>query len=145
MRMGGMEINVRQRVQQPPQRVFALLSDPRQRPRWQGSLSAVEMIDAGEPRLGMRWRERPYGLSQVTLVISEFEPDRLWGEQFESSLANGSISVRLTAAGAGATDLDLRATVLLRGPLALATAIARRVLQREVRRDLAHIDRVLCG
>lgn len=138
-----MDFSLRQRVQHAPQRVFALLSDPRQRPRWQGSLSAVEMLDAGEPRLGMRWRERPYGLSQVALVISAFEPDRLWAEQFESSLASGSMSVRLTAVGADATDLDLRATVLLRGPPALATGVAKRLLQREIRRDLAHIERVL--
>jgi uncharacterized protein YndB with AHSA1/START domain len=140
-----MELNLRQRVQHAPHRVFALLSDPRQRPRWQGSLSAVEMLDAGEPRLGMRWRERPYGLSRVALVISEFEPDRLWAEQFESSLASGWMNVRLTAVGADATDIDLRATVLLRGPLALATGVAKRLLQREIRRDLAHIERVLRG
>lgn len=138
-----MELNVRQRIAHPPHRVFALLSDPRQRPRWQGSLSAVEMLDTGEPRLGMRWRERPYGLSQVALQISEFEPNRLWGEQFESSLASGSMSVRLTAVEPDSTELDLRATVRLRGPLALAAGIARRLLQREIHRDLAQVGHVL--
>jgi uncharacterized protein YndB with AHSA1/START domain len=138
-----MEFNLRQRVQHAPQRVFALLADPRQRPRWQASLSAVEMIDGGEPRLGMRWRERPYGLSQVALEISAFEPDRLWAEQFESRVASGSMSVRFAPAGAGATDLDLHATVTLRGPLALATGVAKRLLQREIRRDLARIEQVL--
>jgi hypothetical protein len=138
-----MQFNLRQRVQHAPPRVFALLSDPRQRPRWQASLSAVEMLDDGEPRVGMRWRERPYGLSQVALVISGFERDRLWAEQFESSLASGSMSVRFTPVGADATDLDLQATIALRSPLALATWLARRLLQREIRRDLARIEQVL--
>ena len=36
---------------------YAYLADPRNRPEWQSSLSSVEMLDEGEPRVGMRWRD----------------------------------------------------------------------------------------
>ena len=36
---------------------FAYLADPRNRPEWQSSLRRVELLDEGEPRVGMRWRD----------------------------------------------------------------------------------------
>ena len=41
----------------PVEVAFAYLADPRNRPEWQSSLKSVEMLDDGEPRVGMRWRD----------------------------------------------------------------------------------------
>jgi hypothetical protein len=141
----GMELDLRYRIAHAPSGVFQLLADPRQRPRWQRSLSAVEMLDSGEPRLGMRWRERPYGLARIALAISAFERDRLWGEQFDSPLARGSMIVRFTARGADATDLDLHATIELRAGLPLLAPAIAGLLRREILHDLASVERVLRG
>ena len=45
-------------VPAPRPDVFDFLADPRNRPRWQASLDRVEMIDEGEPHVGMRWVDR---------------------------------------------------------------------------------------
>jgi uncharacterized protein YndB with AHSA1/START domain len=59
---------------------FDYLADPRNRPEWQSSLRAVEMLDDGEPRVGMRWRDLTSARIAPEMVITEMEPERLWAE-----------------------------------------------------------------
>jgi uncharacterized protein YndB with AHSA1/START domain len=67
-------------VPAPRPRVFAYLADPRTRPEWQASLDRVEMIDDGEPRVGMRWIDRLKGGASFELQICGLEPDVMWAE-----------------------------------------------------------------
>ena len=67
-------------VPAPRSDVFDFLSDPRTRPQWQASLDRVEMIDEGEPHVGMRWVDRlKLGLA-FELQIIGMEPDDMWAE-----------------------------------------------------------------
>ena len=59
---------------------FEFLADPRNRPQWQSSLRAVEMIDDGVPRVGMRWRDLTSAGVVPEMVITEMEHDLLWAE-----------------------------------------------------------------
>ena len=53
---------------------FAYLADPRNRPEWQSSLRRVELLDEGEPRVGMRWRDHTAVRMAPEMVITELEP-----------------------------------------------------------------------
>jgi uncharacterized protein YndB with AHSA1/START domain len=138
------ELSLQHRIEQPVARVFALLSDPRQRPRWQASLSGVEMIDPGPPRVGMRWRERPGGLARFALAITELEAERRWAERFEGP-ASGSIALAFTPDGPRATRLEVRVAVDLRGPFKLLGPLLAQLLPLAIRADLARAERLLAG
>lgn len=132
-----------QSLAQPVAKVFALLSDPRKRPQWQSSLSSVELLDLGEPRVGMRWREAPHGLVSFSLEISRFERDRVWEERLDCALMQGCVCLHFAPAPADSTALQVEVALELRGPLALAAPLVRRVLEREMRNDLYRAERVL--
>ena len=59
---------------------FAYLADPRNRPEWQSSLKAVDLLDEGEPRVGMRWLDLTSARIAPEMVITEMEHDVLWAE-----------------------------------------------------------------
>jgi uncharacterized protein YndB with AHSA1/START domain len=138
-----MQLSVRHTIRRPVAQVFALLSDPRQRPNWQASVSRVELLDAGEPRVGQRWRERPHGLVLCSLEIITLEPDRAWAERVDSAIARGVIALRFEAVDPACTELTVDVTLELRGPLKLGAPIARRLLMREIHRDLTRAAQVV--
>lgn len=59
---------------------FAYLADPRNRPEWQSSLRSVELLDDGEPRVGMRWLDHTAVGMAPEMVITELEPNVFWAE-----------------------------------------------------------------
>ena len=65
----------------PVEVAYAYLADPRNRPEWQASLSSVEMLDEGEPRVGMRWQDHTVVGLVPRMEITEMEPGELWVEQ----------------------------------------------------------------
>ena len=67
-------------VPAPRADVYDVLADPRNRPRWQASLERVEMIDEGEPHVGMRWVDRLRFGPAFELQIIGMEPDEMWAE-----------------------------------------------------------------
>ena len=67
-------------VPAPRADVFDFLADPRNRPRWQATLDRVEMIDEGEPHVGMRWVDRLKLGAAFELQIVGLEPDEMWAE-----------------------------------------------------------------
>ena len=137
-----MQLECDQVVPRPIERVFAFLADPRNRPRWQSSLSAVEMLSDGEPRVGMRWRERPGGLVPFDMQISAYEPNQLWAEQLHGAGIAGQISLRFAAEGGG-TKIHVSVTLNLPKPLELASSLLRPLIEATVRRDLASIEHLL--
>jgi uncharacterized protein YndB with AHSA1/START domain len=143
MRSPSFELSHRTTFEQPCAAVFALLSDPRLRPRWQRSLRSVELIDAGEPRLGMRWQERPHGLMTFELQITAYEPERLWAEQFTCRIASGTLELRFIPEGSASTRVDVRAVVNLHGPARAGSRVAALLLRREMTGDLALAQRAL--
>lgn len=67
-------------VAAPRREVFDYLADPRHRPAWQASLDRVELIDHGEPRVGMRWIDHVRVGPPFELQIIGMEPPELWAE-----------------------------------------------------------------
>ena len=67
-------------VAAPRPTVFAYLADPRNRPEWQASLRDVELLDEGEPFVGMRWVDHVKAGPAFELQIVGMEPDRVWAE-----------------------------------------------------------------
>ena len=65
----------------PVEEAFAYLADPRNRPEWQSSLRSVEMLDDGEPRVGMRWRDHTVVGLVPQMEITTLEPGELWVEK----------------------------------------------------------------
>jgi len=60
---------------------FAYLADPRNRPEWQSSLRSVEMLEEGQPRVGMRWRDHTVVGLVPQMEITTLEPGALWVEK----------------------------------------------------------------
>ena len=59
---------------------FAYLVDPLNRPEWQSSLKAVEVLDAGEPRVGQRWLDRTALGIVPRMETTALEEGRRWSE-----------------------------------------------------------------
>ena len=68
------------RIPAPRAQVYAYLADPRHRAEWQAGLVRVEMVDEGEPRVGMRWVDHLTGGLSFDLQIIGMEPERMWAE-----------------------------------------------------------------
>lgn len=93
---------------------FAYLADPRNRPQWQSSLASVEMLDEGEPRVGMRWRDRTSLGVVPEMEITALAPGELWAEsgrwrrvravlvlRFEPTSSGCSVGVAFRVSGGG--------------------------------------------
>jgi uncharacterized protein YndB with AHSA1/START domain len=65
----------------PVEEAFAYLADPRNRPQWQSSLRSVEMLDGGQPRVGMRWLDHTVVGLVPQMEITTLEPGELWVEK----------------------------------------------------------------
>lgn len=98
----------------PLQVAYDYLADPRNRPEWQSSLKGVEMIDEGEPRVGMRWRDRTAARIVPEMEITVLEPGKVWAEvgrwrsisallvlKFEPSATGCVVDVRFHVAAPG--------------------------------------------
>jgi hypothetical protein len=80
---------------------FAYLADPRNRPEWQSSLRAVEVLDEGEPRVGMRWRDLTSTLIAPEMVITEMEPDLVWAETGRWQAIEADLTLRFAPSDEG--------------------------------------------
>ncbi|MCW2818163.1 MAG: Polyketide cyclase / dehydrase and lipid transport [Marmoricola sp.] len=63
-----------------PEVAFAYLSDPVNRPEWQSSLKAVEVLDAGEPHVGQRWLDRTAVGVVPRMETTALEAPTRWAE-----------------------------------------------------------------
>ena len=71
-------------VAAPRRVVFDYFADPRNRPEWQASLAAIQLLDPlapdEEPYVGLRWVDQVKVGPPFELQISRLERDRLWSE-----------------------------------------------------------------
>jgi len=137
-----MEIRLDQVIAAPPERVFHFFADPRQRPRWQRSLSQISLLTPGEPGLGTRWRESPVGLGAVTLEVTTHEPPRQWAERGSSALGELHLTLAFTPEGAG-TRVALNATFGFPRPLRVVAWLMKPLILREIQNDMARAARIL--
>ena len=134
------ELNKTLRV--PPASAFEYFADPRNRPNWQRSLRRVELITAGPPALGTRWREWPLGLGEVELEIVRFERDRVWAEEAQTRLGRLTLVLVFEPAPTG-TRLGVEATLTLPPWASWADRAVAPLVRREIEGDLQRAARAL--
>jgi hypothetical protein len=123
---------------------FAYLADPANRPEWQSSLRSVDLIDAGPPRVGQRWRDRTAPGLVPEMVITDLEPDVRWAETgtWRRIAADLTLEFAPTASGCRVdAAFGVRAPGLL-APLGWAATAAGLLA---VRSDLGRAGRILAG
>jgi hypothetical protein len=121
---------------------FAYLADPRNRPEWQSSLRAVEMLDEGEPRVGMRWRDLTSARIAPEMVITEIEPGVLWAETGRWRALEADLELGF-APRDGGCSVAVAFGVRGRGPLRPVGWAATRAGLFAVRSDLRRAARIL--
>lgn len=128
--------------------VFAYLADPRTRPEWQASLARVELLDEGEPRVGMRWVDHLKGGASFSLQIIGMEEDRMWAEVGRT----GPLTAFLTLlfddeSSGGVPGTRVRVVARVRGQRLLRPVgwLATAAMSALVRVDLPRVARILEG
>lgn len=135
-------MNVAVRFSAPREPVFRYLADPRHRPAWQSSLRAVEMIDDGEPRVGLRWRDVTRPGLVPELWISALEPGRLWAERGRWRGITAELALRFATDGTG-TIVEADATLAGAGAWRPVATAAGWLTPWAVRRDLERAAAIL--
>jgi uncharacterized protein YndB with AHSA1/START domain len=126
----------------PVHEAFAYLADPRNRPEWQSSLRRVELLDQGEPRVGLRWRDHTAARIVPEMVITELEPDVLWAETGHWRTIEADLTLRFTP-HRGGCDVDVEFEVRGQGYLRPVGLAASRAGLFAVRSDLRRAGRIL--
>lgn len=126
----------------PPERVFAYLADPRNRPEWQGSLVSVTMTDRGEPHLGMTWRETTMVGIKPRMEIVEFAPYKAWAETGRWRGVSAELRLRFTSI-AGGTRVRADGAIAGEGIWAAPAAGVGKLATLGIRSDLQRADRIL--
>ena len=125
-----MELDLEQVVTVPAGRVFAILSDPVMRPRWQEKTSDVRDLTPGPVGVGTRWTETTRGVGDVRMEVAALEPGVLWEEAGSAHGGHGLVSVRLRSEGEESTHLAIHVELRLSG--------LRRVMEPAVGKIVAH-------
>jgi hypothetical protein len=124
------------------QAAFDYLADPRNRPEWQSSLRAVELLDEGPPRVGMRWRDLTAARLVPEMVITAMEPDALWAETGTWKAFEADLMLRFSPNARGCT-VEAAFGVRGRGVLRPVGWVATRAGLYAVRSDLRRAGRIL--
>jgi uncharacterized protein YndB with AHSA1/START domain len=133
-------------VAHPVERVFAFMADVRNRPLWQENTHDVELIDSGEPRRGMRWRETMKGVGTYEAELVSFERDRLWTEATDVAGGSGRIEVAFAPEdGGAATRLRIAVDIKLRGTKKIMEPALGPKIRRQMPSDLHRLEALLDG
>ena len=123
---------------------FGYLADPRNRPEWQSSLRGVELLDEGEPHVGLRWRDLTSARIEPQMVITELDPDVRWAETGRWYGIQAELTLAFSPAESGC-DVVAAFRVQGRGPLRPAGWVATRAGLFAVRNDLGRAARILAS
>jgi uncharacterized protein YndB with AHSA1/START domain len=132
-------------IDRPPEDVFALLTDPRRLPDWQGSMVSAETMS--ELTVGARLRETRRFLGREYRVVSEvtaYEPPH----RFEVRSVEGPIpfGVRHTLEpSGGGTHLEVVGEANPKGVLRFAAGGIAKTAEAEFRRDFERLKELLEG
>jgi uncharacterized protein YndB with AHSA1/START domain len=129
----------------PVERVFAVIADVRNRPRWQENTRTVEVLTEGEPRVGTRWRETAKGLGTYEAEVVAFERDRLWTEAADLEAGSGRIEVSFAPDGDDGrkTRLGIAVEIRLRGTKKLMEPVLGPMIRHQMPSDLGRLDALL--
>lgn len=129
----------------PSEVAFDYLVDPVNRPEWQASLKAVELLDENPPHVGQRWYDvtRAPGVRPLMVLESMARP-HVWVETgtwrgFEATLA---LSFEPKSYGC---EVSASFAIHGRGPGRLLGPLLTGGGAPAVRADLRHAARILAG
>lgn len=102
---------VHQHADAPPERVFAVASDPWRYPKWVIGAKKVRGVDADWPEPGSRFHHR-FGLGPATVddstVLEEIEPNRRLVLRVRARPTGvGRVELNLDDDGRGGTDIEM--------------------------------------
>jgi hypothetical protein len=129
-------------IRQPLTKVYPYLAEPRNRPTWQSTLRRVDMLTQGPLGCGTRWREKAVGFGTSEMEIIAFEPNRVWGEHARSPVGEATIMLYFEEEAGTPPGTRVRVEAELGVPR-LLSPVARLVMTRLVRSDLARAERIL--
>ena len=137
-----MRIDLQQALAHPVARVFAVMSDPANRPLWQEMTSGVEILTPGPVGLGTRWRETTRGIGTVSNEVVGFEPDALWEEAGSAGGGEGRVRVTFRATGE-TTHLGISVEFHLKGFRRVMEKALESVIARQMPADLRRLEEIL--
>lgn len=129
-----MQIEQTIEIAAPPERVFAVLSDPTKLAQWQTSTVEVGRDADGPLRVGERFREvhAAFGRRvESTVEVADYEPP----STFALHIVDGPLPLDgrwILEPHEGGTRLHFRGEAPLRGLLRVATPLVRRGVARQV-------------
>lgn len=140
-----MRVDLEHVMAHPPERVFAVLSDPARRPEWQESTSDVVVLTPGPPAIGTRWREIGAGIGVIEAEVVGFVPGELWEETGSADGGEGRITVRLRPEGAGGTHVSMTVELHLKGLRRVMEGALQPIVARRMPQDLERLDALLAA
>lgn len=140
-----MRVELEHVVAYPVERVFAVMADVRNRPRWQENTREVELLTAGEPGVGTRWRETSKGIGTYEAEVVAFERDAIWAEAAAPAGGSGRIEVAFAPAGhdGRATRLRIVVDISLRGTRKLMEPALGPMIRHQMPSDLGRLEALL--
>jgi uncharacterized protein YndB with AHSA1/START domain len=133
-------------LDQPVEKVFAFLAEPKNLPKWQSNLIEIEQLTEGTLRVGARVREvrrlgqRP---SENKAEVQVFEPNK----RFELKTVTEpevAISYSFETEGSG-TRLKYRFVMLTSGLMRLLEPLIANTIKKQSASDFETLKRVLDG
>lgn len=139
-----MHIETSHTFDQAVDRVYAYLSDPKNRSEWQSSITDLEVLTEGPPRVGTRWRETAIGAGTSELEIVVLEPNRIWTESATGPMADMRLRLTFTPDD-GSTRVDVDAEIEPKGMAGFLLSLARPFIPMLIRSDLARAERQIAS
>jgi uncharacterized protein YndB with AHSA1/START domain len=143
-----MRIESTTEIAQPPRRVWDFIADARNDPRWCSKVDSVHQLEGQGPGPGARFqvlhRPKPLGGPvELTMDVIEFDPPRRlrWREEDDDAVFHVVYELEQQAGGTRLTQIDEIDWKISR----LLLPVGRLMVQRDLRRQLAALKRLLEG
>lgn len=124
---------------------FDYLVEPRNRPAWQSSLAAVEVLTPGPPGRGTRWVDRTRAGIRPVMSLAVVDRPTLWTETSNWHGLVATLSMSFEPVDARSTEVHV--AVVFDGPVwwQPVARLAALAAPRAVRGDLARAARILAS
>ena len=132
-------------INRPPEEVFAYLTDVRNLPEWQSSVSEARLVSEGPVGVGSAFVEKRSFLGRTLenrLEVTEYAP----GAHFDLQVVSGPVQYRVThrlQPSHGGTRIDVAVEGETKGFFKVADALVARQGSKQLRQDFARLKEIL--